>query len=283
VKRVSAGNKSPSDPEVLDGIVRVLFPEGQTLTSPSSIASGEICPVMEQEVLGIARILHNRKAPGPDVIPNMAIKLLLALHPKTIADLLNKCLRESTFPSRWKRQKLLLLPKPGKPAGEPSSYRPICLLDTIGKVFEKAIASRLEAVIERAGGLATNQLEKDAGALQHPRLSAANTMYNGVLNLPLPPNTSIVGFADDVALVVTKKVLAAAEAAGNNAILTVEAWLAVAGLQLASHKTEAVLISSRKRIETVEIRVGGLPITSQRAIRYLGVLLDTRLSFRERM
>ncbi|KAH8243778.1 hypothetical protein KR032_010070, partial [Drosophila birchii] len=69
VKRVSAGNGTPSDPEVLEGIVRALFPEGQPLTSPSSIASGEICPVNEQEVLGIARSLHNRKAPGPDAIP----------------------------------------------------------------------------------------------------------------------------------------------------------------------------------------------------------------------
>jgi len=45
------------------------------------------------------------------------------------------------LPDRWKRQKLLLLSKPGKPAGEASSYRPICLLDTLGKVFERVIAT----------------------------------------------------------------------------------------------------------------------------------------------
>jgi len=63
-----------------------------------------------------------------------------------VASLYNTCLLEGTFPDRWKRQKLLLLPKPGKPAGETSSYRPICLLDTIGKVFERVIATRLNAV-----------------------------------------------------------------------------------------------------------------------------------------
>nr|XP_041633398.1 uncharacterized protein LOC121503234 [Drosophila kikkawai] len=57
-----------------------------------------------------------------------------------------------------------------------------------------------------------------------------------------------------------------AESTANSAIRAVESWLAVAGLELASHKTEAVLISSRKHVETGEIRVGGLPITSQRAI-----------------
>ncbi|XP_070142286.1 uncharacterized protein [Drosophila kikkawai] len=82
---------------------------------------------------------------------------------------------------------------------------------------------------------------------------------------------SRIGFADDVALVVVAKELAEAESMANSAIRAVESWLAVAGLELASHKTEAVLISSRKRVETAEIRVGGLPITSQRAIRYLGV------------
>jgi len=45
----------------------------------------------------------------------------------------NRCLREGIFPERWKRQMLLLLTKPGKPAREPSSYRAIRLLDTIGK------------------------------------------------------------------------------------------------------------------------------------------------------
>jgi len=71
--------------------------------------------------------------------------------------LYNTCLLEGTFPDRWKRQKLLLLPKPGKTSGEASSYRPICLLDTIGTVFERVIATRLNAAMEEAGGLSSNQ------------------------------------------------------------------------------------------------------------------------------
>ncbi|KAH8360714.1 hypothetical protein KR200_011453, partial [Drosophila serrata] len=49
--------------------------------------------------------------------------------------------------------KLLLLSKPGKPPGESSSYRPICLTDTTGKVFEKIVAARLAVAIEESGGL----------------------------------------------------------------------------------------------------------------------------------
>jgi len=57
----------------------------------------------------------------------------------------------------------------------------------------------------------------------------------------------------------------------------------VASLELASHETEAVLISSRKAVESAHIQIGGTTIVSQRAIRYLGVMQDTRLSYREHL
>ncbi|KAH8375770.1 hypothetical protein KR200_001647, partial [Drosophila serrata] len=93
----------------------------------------------------------------------------------------------------------------------------------------------------------------------------------------------VVGFADDVAVVVTAKERTAAEDLANEAIGPIEGWLTSAGLELAAHKTEAVLISTRKAVETAEIRVGGAVIRSQRAIKYLGVLIDTRLSFRKHL
>ncbi|KAH8351804.1 hypothetical protein KR059_002464, partial [Drosophila kikkawai] len=71
--------------------------------------------------------------------------------------------------------------------------------------------------------------------------------------LPMP--TTIVGFADDIAVVVVAKERTAAEEKANAAIKTIESWLSSAGLELAAHKTEAVLISNRKRVETAEIRL----------------------------
>jgi len=59
---------------------------------------------------------------------------------------------------------------------------------------------------------------------------------------PLPSSTDTVGFADDVALVVVAKKVAAKEAAASCAIRAVEEWLSVAGTELASHKSEALLI-----------------------------------------
>jgi len=85
------------------------------------------------------------------------VKTLLFLHPGAVASLYNTCLLEGTLPDSWKRQKLLLLPKPGKPTGEASSRRPICLLDTIGQDFERVIATRLNAAMKDAGGLFSKQ------------------------------------------------------------------------------------------------------------------------------
>uniref|UniRef100_A0A6V7LWW2 Reverse transcriptase domain-containing protein n=1 Tax=Bracon brevicornis TaxID=1563983 RepID=A0A6V7LWW2_9HYME len=51
------------------------------------------------------------------------------------------------------------------------------------------------------------------------------------------------------------------------------------GLTLAAYKTEAVLFTSRKQLETITLNVGECSITSQPYIRYLGVMLDSRLSY----
>jgi len=108
-------------------------------------------------------------------------------------------------------------------------------------------------------------------------------MYDGVLRLTVPAGTQIIGFADDVAIVVVGKELGETEDLCNLSIRRVQQWLSSVGLELAAHKTEAVLVSSRKRVETARIIVGSSTIESKRAIKYLGVMLDTRMSFREHM
>ena len=69
----------------------------------------------------------------------------------------NTCLSEGVFPDQWKKRRLVLIPKGGKPAGDPSTYRPLCMLDTAGKVQKRIIGNRLEAAIEEAGGLSEHQ------------------------------------------------------------------------------------------------------------------------------
>jgi len=107
-------------------------------------------------------------------------------------------------------------------------------------------------------------------------------MFDGILRLPLG-RSEIVGFADDVALLVVDKHPGKAEEMCNRNIRAIEHWLSSMRLELAPEKTEAVLVSSRKAVETVTVEVGGTSVSSSRAIKYLGVMIDTRLSFREHL
>jgi len=111
--------------------------------------SWEIEEITQIEVAEAGRSLQNNKALGPDAVPNRAMKLALARRPGTFAELYS----EGIFPRRCKVQKLLLLKKHGKPPGKASSYRPICLLDTV----EKLISKRLNLAVDAAGGLYPTQ------------------------------------------------------------------------------------------------------------------------------
>jgi len=72
-------------------------------------------------------------------------------------NLFNSCLIESEFPTEWKVLKLVLIHKGDKPLENTSSYRPISLLNTIGKLFEHIIKSRIENHLEATNGLDSKQ------------------------------------------------------------------------------------------------------------------------------
>jgi len=48
-------------------------------------------------------------------------------------------LRFEALPPVWKYVRVISIHKPGKDPAQPSSYRPINLLDTIGKFFEQIL------------------------------------------------------------------------------------------------------------------------------------------------
>ena len=66
-----------------------------------------------------------------------------------LTSVFNKCLEEGIFPVRCKRQKLVLIPKSTQAtAADPSSFRPLEMIDSTDKLFEKLIPNRMEKVCE---------------------------------------------------------------------------------------------------------------------------------------
>ncbi|XP_062538762.1 uncharacterized protein LOC134207048 [Armigeres subalbatus] len=144
-------------PIKLKEIVEGLLPQHDPTTWPpipygeEEETNAEYQQVSNEKLAEAAKRLQAKKASGPDGIPNVALKPALVACPDMFRTVLQKCLDD--FPEMWKIQKLVLLPKPGKPPGNPASYRPICLLDTLGKLLEKIILNRLAKCTEGERGL----------------------------------------------------------------------------------------------------------------------------------
>jgi len=87
----------------------------------------------------INKLLKLKKACGIDGIPNVCLRHLPRRPLVHLTHLFNNCLRLSNFPSSWKEDKIITLPKPGKGPEFPQNLKQIRLLPTKGKLFDKLI------------------------------------------------------------------------------------------------------------------------------------------------
>jgi len=105
-------------------------------------------PITPQEIKYHIPKLHNNKSLGYDLINN---KLLKNLTNKTIlllTHIYNTMLGLSYIPSIWKFSTIILIAKSEKSKHLVTSYRPISLLPTLGKLFEKLLLKRIAPIIK---------------------------------------------------------------------------------------------------------------------------------------
>ena len=370
--------QQPKNASFMRKVVDALFPTHETISyAMRNDVTEPPLLVTQEELLAIAKRIKNSKAPGIDGIPNRALKEAMTLRPSLFVKMYNACILEGVFPDPWKVQRLVLLPKPKKPPEEPSSYRPLCMLDTIGKVYESIVRNRLELAIQKAGGLSERQygfikkrstidalndvvgtakcavsgkrwkggtkkycalitldvknafnsakwaniikalheirapqylvniitsyfenrqliFDTDEGTKTYTITSGVpqgsvlgpllwNVMYDGVLRINQPEAVKLVAYADDLIVVAVSKHLDDLRSKCNECVNSLRQWFSSRSLVLAEHKTEVLLISTRKVEERISLTIGECEIQSQPQLKYLGVIIDSKLKFKEHL
>ncbi|KYB24913.1 hypothetical protein TcasGA2_TC034914, partial [Tribolium castaneum] len=354
--------------EQLNNIVAILFP----LHADVDWIKENCKPIPDfthDELRDAARRLKSGKAPGPDGVPGEIIKIMVEERPDTLLEIFNRCAKDSTFPDCWKIARLILLPKPGKLNRTANAFRPICILDASGKLYEYLLYKRLDDEIEQRGGLSpfqfgfrkgvstvhaidevirTAEQEKlpsyrhrktclmitfdvqnafnsaswqiileelkqkgispslintirdylnnrkiitdygdtvkvNSGVPQGSVLAALlwNVMYDSVLRIATSENVKLIGYADDLAVIITCKQIDGLEETANHVVAQIADWMETKRLKLAPEKTECILLRCKRKPPAVKINVLGTEISPKSSIKYLGVWIDQNCGFKQ--
>ncbi|GBP11460.1 Probable RNA-directed DNA polymerase from transposon X-element [Eumeta japonica] len=100
-----------------------------------------------REVQNVIANLNPKKAPGIDGISNKMLIELPRVAVRILLFIFNAMLRLEYFPNNWKVAVVKMIPKPGKDLTKAESYRPISLLPTMSKLFEKLLVTKLSPIL----------------------------------------------------------------------------------------------------------------------------------------
>ena len=120
-----------------------------------------VADVDAQTLIKLVKFLKRGKAPGPDTIHNEVLRLgtttSLFHH---LAKLFTSSIHLGYIPTAWKLATLRMLLKPDKLPSLTTSYRPISLISSIMKLFERVIEQWLRSHLELIGFINKHQSDR---------------------------------------------------------------------------------------------------------------------------
>ena len=100
---------------------------------------------LEENVRTALRGTSNKSAPGPDGISYRFIKTILDTRiGRGLVREMAVSLKEGRIPEEWQKFKVVFIPKPNKDYKVVKGWRPINLINCIGKLAEKVVADEFQ-------------------------------------------------------------------------------------------------------------------------------------------
>jgi len=96
-------------------------------------------------------------------------------------------------------------------------------------------------------------------------------------------SSSLVAFADDVAVIATRINIHTLEDTMDRALFAVSMWMEGNGLKLSVHKTESVVLTTKRGYTMSSFTLDGEAIKLKECLKYLGVELSRARGFRARL
>ena len=142
-------------------------------------------PVDTKEIFNIISSLENKSTAGHDGISNKLVASVVSYH---VAKLINRSLQDGFFPVCLKTAKVIPLHKIGN-FENPSNYRPISLLSSLSKVFEKVLNTWMVEFLEK------HQLFSNEQSGFRPKRSCAHAIASVTELLRNVIESQKIGFA----------------------------------------------------------------------------------------
>lgn len=148
LKRIKVINRAGITKEELENQISKLFPEQNKVEILKKGGEPKGNPITRAELEQAVKQMKRKKAPGPDGIPSEVIKTCAESVPETMMGMYNLMLEREEFHSEWKIARLVMLEKPKKDESSGRAFRPICIINGLGKMAEILLNNRIKMNIE---------------------------------------------------------------------------------------------------------------------------------------
>jgi len=118
-------------------------------------------PFSREEFKQVISKCNNSSAPGPNKLSWHYLKFIINqdIHLANIINIANVCFNLGYWPNYFKYSSTIIIPKPNKTSyDQAKSFRPIVLLNTLGKLIEKVIAKGLQFTVVNNNFIHPSQL-----------------------------------------------------------------------------------------------------------------------------